>query len=316
MSRVVKVNQGDYIVQTRSGGDIILDIGPTGYVTVTGNLKVIGASTQINTTNMTITDNIIVLNQNESGAGVTLGQSGIEVDRGSYAHAQIIWDESVSHYDPVLSSNVTGTFVAKLKAGNPTGLQVSTLVGGLSNLEFDMQSTNYVLSIANSTNYEQRVLNTNDIPNRKFVTDYVSASGGTANVSNIHFPLTGTSTSGWYASDYTLSAIVGGNTKTTITSAGVQINNILIANDSITDTSSGNLKLGGASNSIEVNGIINLDNIESLSGTYVTTAASGTNKIYSSVTLGPGKTGVYVSNTGNTDELMSRSRAVLLSILL
>ena len=323
MSRVVKVNQGDYIVQTRQGGNMVLDTGSAGTVTVTGNLNVLGTQSSVNSTNTTIKDNIVTYNQGETGAGVSLGISGWEVDRGSLSQAQFLWNESVVHYDPVADANVAGTFTARIKNGNLSGVQVSTLVAGPSNLVFDLQNSNYVLRIANSTNYEQRVVNSNDIPNKKFVTDYVSATAGSANVNNIHSPLTGTVISRVSVSDTTVDTVINGELKTRVTSAGVAINSLLLSGDTITDTSVNNLKLTAYNNNVEVSAIMNLDNLESLSGSYNTTAVSGTTKLYTTAAEGPGRTGIhfvnntaYGANSYNSDELVSKNRAVLLSILL
>lgn len=315
MSRVVKVDKGDYIIQTQNGGDIYMDVGTTGTLTVSGNLTVIGTSSQISTQNLTVTDNIILVNQGETGNGVSLGVAGIEVDRGTADHSQFLWSESVSHYDPIAAQNVSGSFVARIKNGNATAIQVSTVVSGLSNLIFDLQNTPYVLSIANSVNYEQRVLSSNDIPNRKFVTDYVSASGGTANVTNIHYPLTGTQNSSVTCSNTTIDFVVGTDLKTRVSAAGLAVNNVLLAGNVVTNTSGNNLKLTATNNGVEVGAVLSLDNIETLSGSYDVSVVSGSTKIYASATAGPGKTGVYFANSTTTDELISKNRAVLYSIL-
>ena len=319
MSRVVKVNNGDYIIQAQSGGNIVLDIGSSGTVTVTGNLAVIGNSTSINTQNLNVTDNIILVNSGESCAGVSLGQSGLEVDRGTLNDALMLWNESVAHYDPITSSNVNGTFVFSIKTGNLTGIQTSTITNGVSNLIFDMQNSNYVLSVANSSNYSQNVLNSNDIPNRKFVTDYVSASGGTANTSNIHYPLIlngGQPNSSVTTSSTAIDFVINSALKMEISASGVKVNNILLSGDTITDTGVNNLLLSASNNGVEVDAVLNLDNVETLTGSYNVAALSGTNRIYSSATAGPGRTGIFFSNTNNADELMSSRRATLLSILL
>jgi hypothetical protein len=62
-------------------------------VYVQGNLVVGGNSTSVSKTDMNITDNIIVLNKGETGSGVTLGTSGLSVDRGSSANVQLVWNE-------------------------------------------------------------------------------------------------------------------------------------------------------------------------------------------------------------------------------
>ena len=67
-------------------------------VTIQGNLTVSGTTTSIETTNTNITDNIITLNAGESGAGVTSGSSGIEVDRGSSANKTFTWVEASNYW--------------------------------------------------------------------------------------------------------------------------------------------------------------------------------------------------------------------------
>ena len=54
-------------------------------VNIAGNLTITGTTTNVETTNTNITDNVITLNKGEAGAGVTLTTSGIEIDRGSSA---------------------------------------------------------------------------------------------------------------------------------------------------------------------------------------------------------------------------------------
>lgn len=84
---------GDYSIVSTSGGTIILD---SGLVTLTGDLTVQGTTTTVNSTVVTIADNIIILNSGEVAAGVGggTGTSGIEVERGSLQNSFIVWDET------------------------------------------------------------------------------------------------------------------------------------------------------------------------------------------------------------------------------
>ena len=66
----------------------------TNTVFIDGNLFVGGNTTAINRTEMSVTDNIINLNSGETGSGVTLTYSGINVDRGLAANVAILWDET------------------------------------------------------------------------------------------------------------------------------------------------------------------------------------------------------------------------------
>lgn len=63
-------------------------------VVIAGNLTVSGTTTTVDTANTTIKDNVITLNEGETGAGVTAGTSGIEIDRGSEANKTLVWDET------------------------------------------------------------------------------------------------------------------------------------------------------------------------------------------------------------------------------
>ena len=69
------------MAETKRVSDQYTISAPT--IIIDGNLTVSGSTTSVETTNSTITDNIIVLNQGETGAGITAVTSGIEIERGS-----------------------------------------------------------------------------------------------------------------------------------------------------------------------------------------------------------------------------------------
>ncbi len=81
------------------GGDII----------ITGDLTVNGTNNVINTSTLTIEDNIIEVNKGETGAGVGggAGNSGMQVDRGTLTDAVLVWDELNTQWEAgVLGSTV------------------------------------------------------------------------------------------------------------------------------------------------------------------------------------------------------------------
>jgi hypothetical protein len=89
-------------VYKRANSDIVFDnkVNPlantvvsTHTLFVDGNLLVGGNSSVITKTDLAITDNIIILNRGEAGAGVSLVYSGIEIDRGSLANVQLRFNE-------------------------------------------------------------------------------------------------------------------------------------------------------------------------------------------------------------------------------
>ena len=363
MSRILKVSGSDYRLQVQGGGNIILDTGSQiGTVTVTGNLDVMGTQTNIASTSSTLVDNIIQLNYNSdsgqlyTGIGLPLsapiyGQSGIEMWRGSLNAAQFVFSEQVYHYDPTQTNtilgdaynsthNIKGTFQLKTRlpsSSNPAtgtyldGLQLRTIVNdSTQDLFFDMQGGTFALGIVNSTNYESRIGNENggnndQIPNIQYVKSYVSASGGVANVSLIHYPLTGSYNTVAQTTNNSIDFLVGAQLKAQVTAGGLNINDVLLAGDTITNVSVNPLVLTATNNTVEVNAVLNLDNQSTDITTPKTTLVGGlpTTTIYTKSAEGPGRTGIYFtnskaygSNAYNNDELVSKNRAVLLSILL
>ena len=91
MSTHKRIN-GNYDITTLGASDVVTISSSA--VTVTGNLTVSGTQTTVNSQDTDIQDRVIVLNKGESGAGVTGGTSGLEVDRGSSTNSRIVYDES------------------------------------------------------------------------------------------------------------------------------------------------------------------------------------------------------------------------------
>ena len=93
-------------------------------VTVSGDLNVEGTLTAINTTNTTISDNIIVLNEGETGSGITSGSSGIEIDRGTEAAVSILYNDINDQWtfgtETVESGHLIPTADVTYDLGSPT----------------------------------------------------------------------------------------------------------------------------------------------------------------------------------------------------
>ena len=323
MSKVLDVSNGDYRVRVQTGGNIILDTQSTyGKVLVIGDLDVQGQLTYIESTNTQVNDNILQLNYGQTGNGISSANnyvSGLEIKRGNYSAAQILFNENVQHYDPVTSTEVNGTFVLSTADGKLSGLRVASISNsGTTDFVFDMQGSANVLRVANSLGgYENNINNDNDIINRKYLYNYVAASNGVASVDRIYFPTTGGiagSTSSIEAFGSSIVFQISQSTRAIISPTGVSVDNINLYSNTITNTTSNNLILSSTNNNVEINSVLNLDNQSSIPS-YTT----GTTKIYSSATAGPGGTGIYFTNNQaahTADELVSRRRAVALSILL
>ena len=97
-------------------------------VAVTGNLTVSGTLTSVNTTNTEIADNSIVLNKGETGAGVTSGSAGLEIDRGTEDAATFQFNETTDTWELKVGANYADFKVANLSMD---GIEADT-VGSLS----------------------------------------------------------------------------------------------------------------------------------------------------------------------------------------
>jgi hypothetical protein len=64
-----------------------------GNLTIAGNLVVSGTTSQVNSTVVSVKDNIVVYNQGEIGSGVTNRYSGVQIDRGDLADVRLVFDE-------------------------------------------------------------------------------------------------------------------------------------------------------------------------------------------------------------------------------
>jgi hypothetical protein len=180
-----------------------------------------------------------------------------------------------------------------------------------------MQSGTKAILVGNSPNYDTYVSNDNHLVTKKWTTAYVAAGAGMAIVDKLYYSSGGTYTSSTsptliqaYASNIQFS--INQILKATLSTTGLLVNNVNINTDTISNTTN-NLVLTATNNNVEVSAVLNIDDQIS-----TPTSTVGKTKLYSSATIGPGRSGVYFTNNTITtaDELISRNRAVLLSILL
>jgi len=351
MSRVLKVSQSNYRIQTGYNGTITLDTGPdAGTTYITGDLVVQGNTTSVNTSQLYIEDRLITLNKGGGNTnplavypnwGIvadaqTNKRSGIEIDRGAHpnGNAQFVFDEKVAYYDAAVAAEVQGAFVLKTAASNAvTGLSLAGIINDrAANFVFDLKSTGGMLRIANGGTNDDYYVHVSDnddnIPNWKAITNYVTASGGVATVDRMYFPPTaapGYEDTKIQAFGSNIQFFVGHpgilnnqNIVATLSQNGLSVNNVNILDDSINNISSNNLLLLANNNNVEINSFLNLTN----QSTFPVLSATKTQLFSNTANIGAGKTGLFFKNssttgmTNNVDELVSKNRAVLLSILL
>lgn len=100
-------------------GALYSDDITAGTVTINGDLTVSGNTTIVNTEEINLADNIIVLNSN-IGAAAPTQDSGITIHRGTSANVSLYWNESTDKWTVDSRTFVAGTFEGNL-TGNITG---------------------------------------------------------------------------------------------------------------------------------------------------------------------------------------------------
>jgi hypothetical protein len=91
---------GDYEISTTDvdGSTESQIVLRTEQVRIYGDLIVTGNQSVVSETSLAISDNEILLNEGEGGAGVTLGTANVTVDRGSLANTGLRWNESTDKW--------------------------------------------------------------------------------------------------------------------------------------------------------------------------------------------------------------------------
>lgn len=333
MSKFLKIPNGDYKVAVQPGGTITLDTGEaSGQVVITGDLVVEGDTTTVNTANLLVEDNTILLNKGETGAGISLDIAGIQIDRGTFSDAILAFDETISYIVPVDvldigGTNIDGAFVLKDNSGNLRALRTNVINTSGGNLNL-IGSGNGVVSVTGTTDYESNVIDEDDIPNKKYVDDALIALGDNVTVtgladfdteitirdssraeindSRIRFTIDSTDVAQFDNNRAILQGVV-------ITDTTIEVKNPsplqaidYAASDMI-------LKHPDSSSAILIDTTLGLKPI--LSEFVFPDAPTEGVRIYSSAES-IGGTGIYfVNEEGTRDEMVSRSRAILYGII-
>lgn len=264
-------------------------------VNVIGNFVVTGTTTTVDSANMSVTDNNIVLNQGEAGAGVTLGSAGITVDRGSVDDATLIWDETTDKWN--------------FKVGASTADLVANV--SMAALELDGVTVTDIITEA-----ETIAANDNDtsLPTSAAVKAYADAIATSSAAGGAQYDV-----------QYNTGAGLGGNSNFTVNYTTnvvsilgeLNVDNINInGNDIISSNVNGNITLtpNGVGNIIlakETGVSVQLDFTDQGSDP---SATATVNKVYSKTPSGGG-TGLYFVNNTTTGEFISKSKSIAYSLV-
>jgi hypothetical protein len=334
-----------YKLRTNNGGSIEFDT-PGGGVTINGNLSVIGASSSISSSELIVTDNKITLNNGETGPGITVGTSGIEIDRGSLPNADWIFDESLSFPDsqtglsPSLTlgawttekangdlvgifTNFIGTYNNDnlILLGNPGGVGSDAVITVTGTSDYHKNIFPYSGSVIQTNiSNPDRLENPNDpdaIPTIKSVKDYIYSYHLYNFQDQLRSPIPDGDTRielfDTAAGDASSRAeiAIDGSVAITVFATQTNIEEVSFVNNTISVlNTNGNLKLtANGTGSVEFP-----DPLLLTKDTNPVAPADGV-KLYSKEEADGGTGLFFINDNGTNDEIISRNKALLYSII-
>jgi hypothetical protein len=327
MSKILNIADGDYTIKVQSGGQITLNTGEEeGLVRITGNLTVDGTQTIVNTETMEIEDNIIVLNKNETGNGITAGDetSGIQIERGNYSDVFFVYDENLTDPNPS-SQGTPGLFSAKIDGGVAKGIAASSISTG-GNGDLYLIGSTGAGKVFVPPNYETGLTNDRHVTNKKYVDDAISTAfatvflkqigSGTVTPTSVVVQDSEPSPVGDGVAQSNIAITVDGNQITTIYEDRWEFEEIRIIGNKI-ETTASNTDLVLASPG--AGSVVVEDTLEIKVDPHIDISSViepiGAVKVAAS-TEGPGRTGLFVVTENNTrDEIVSKNRSLLFSML-
>lgn len=336
MGQFFQVN-GDYNIKTGEGATITLDTGAgVGNTRVTGNLIVEGDTLYVSVENLNVDDNIITVNYGESSAhpGVTLRYSGLEVERGSLTNVSLLWDENDGTWnfkegDGYATSRLR---ITEILTSSTTPNPITSRNGDLTLIG----SGSGVVSVKGTTAYELQVTDDDDVPNKAYVDNAIQTNPTFQILRNdtrtVAFDIDNPVDPGLFPvgpyfvqpSESLVAIVVNDSIVSQFYNNRVQIGqfifqgeeptpvNPLIPDAAVIQTlnTNANIKLEtNGTGKVEITYALQLNNNGSTPA-----SVAGSSLVYGG-TVGVGTTGLYVANTSKTDELISKNKALVFSMI-
>jgi hypothetical protein len=342
--KVAAFGVDEYVIKVKPSGFITLDSS----VTVSGDLLVEGTTTTIESSDLIISDNTITLNSGDTGypepaGGIFLRNAGLIINRGNRPDALLLFDETKVFKDSQTGSQTSGVYTFANDNNDLVGIYTN-FIGTYNSDNLILLGSGptgsgaitSVVTVSGTTDYEKQVFpytgsnitpnpsnpdslsNPNDddiIPNIKSVKDYVKAYASYNFPYKLDKPLgdTEVEVSDLAAGDAIskITFTVDGLVKATVFSNRIELNSISISSNTISSTVT-NQDIIVSPNGT---GIVQVDTHFNLTNqTEPSTPGDGVT-VYADAE-GDGGTGIYFKNdTGTSDELVSRNKALLYSII-
>ena len=244
------------MAETKRINDTYTIKAPT--IIIDGDLQVLGERTLTDVQDTTINDNTILLNSGETGAGITYGTSGIEIDRGSLTNVSFVYDDTIDAF-----SALEGAGLTNIRALTPVPADDDSTVA----------TKGYVDSATTSGT--------------------IGAAGAEGSV------------------QYNAAGVITGDSVLLWDGTNLAVGNTSIGNNTITvNDTNGNLELSAnGTGTLYARSVVRMENEASDPA-----GIADSNQLYAKAT-GEGGSGIYFSNTDNTDELVSKSKAIVFGII-
>ena len=328
MTQVIRTN-GDYKIQATNSGSITLD---SNEVIVTGNLTVEGTRTDVNVNNLFIEDNIINVNKGQTRSNpavpeITLTVAGFEIDRGGVngdGNVAFLYDNTIgawefventtAGYDRTNSKIIVRSIVTDLTVSSGDLALIGDHTGVLT-VPTLMAPNDYTQQVLDRADADPITLAADVIPNKGYV-DYAIANRAPQ-------PSLGSDDTTVIARDkdilndgVSVSSIqltVDGNTNVFLYADKAIINDLEYRQNIIENTNStGNLRLlTNGTGKLETNYAMQFDQILTASQP---DAVASTTIVYSK-SPGVADSGIYFVNSSKRDELISKNKALVFSML-
>jgi hypothetical protein len=184
------IQQSDNLFVHKTGdtmtGPLVINSSLTvnGYTTIIGDLYVSGTTTTINSTNVSIKDNIITINSGETNTGVTLLTAGIKIDRGAGTPYYFVFDELSDTFRVGLSDAIEYSSI--VTSGDTHALAARQDNPNASGITFWDNNHKYLITNPNITIVGNDIVTSGLVDGVDVSTFYSNFNSHTGNTSNPH----------------------------------------------------------------------------------------------------------------------------------
>ncbi len=276
-------------IDTASANGTITLNGAT--VLVPGNLTVQGTQTSVESVNTVINDNTIIINQGETGAGVTLNYAGVEIERGSLDNAKMVWDEANERFTFLVGSTDAEVFIG-------------TLTGATLSLEGSVVTVDQILDEDDFASDSDTAIPTQQSTKAYIASEFAAFDDDRIVKENSSIIITDTGSNGTIT--FTVDSVAEG----TLSANSFNLFDFALSDATISTATDTDLTLDPNGT-----GEVVVEKVTKFAVVADPTAEAGYTKVYAKAPTTSGS-GLYIqNNTNGVQELISKKRARLFGLI-